>query len=185
MSSIDALSATPLGTMLSPGETAELSQNAVTRNVGRGTYLFRAGDPGGALYVVLKGSLDVVLGQPASGETVVASLGIGQIAGELEAMTRSLRVASLVATEDATVLEIQAGQLENMLQTNRSVATKLVLLIAKTLARRLAAVNQMILARTPKPAAPEPARPEPEEIEEADVLTIGEDDLDVLDKIWS
>jgi CRP-like cAMP-binding protein len=185
---VQALMATPLGTLLSATEAAELTQSATIRSVSRGAYLFRAGDSSGAMFIVLTGGLDVVLGQPATGETVVASLGVGQIAGELEAMTRSLRVASLVATEETTLLEVPSGQLQTMLDNNRPAATKLVHLIAKTLARRLAAVNQIVLAHAPKAApATQPAKPTPpvEDVSDQEIINIDDDDLDVLDKIWS
>ncbi len=179
---VQRLMQTSLGNTLSAAEASELAQSATVRSIARGNYLFRAGESSDAFFVILQGAFDVVLGQAATGEAVVATLGAGQLAGELEAMTRSLRVASLVATEEATVLDIPLGQMQTMLADNRAAANKLVQHIAKTLARRLAAVNQMILARAPKP---EPAIDEPvEQVSEADVMPIDDEDLGVLDKLW-
>ncbi len=97
----------------------------------------RTGDAGDALYVILDGALQVVLGpNPAAGASV-AVLNAGQIAGELEVMTKSRRVASLIAIEDTAVLEIQAAALDRLLAENRPAASKIVLLVARTLARLL------------------------------------------------
>jgi CRP-like cAMP-binding protein len=187
--------------------------------------LFKSGDPGNALFVVLTGGLEVVLGS-APNETVVATVSPGQIVGELEVMTSSLRVATLRATDTTLLLELSAQQLDQLLKENRPEAVKLVSTIAKTLARRLAAVNQRIVARPPQAAAAVPkgivqvptgtkaalpppggkaplppggaprpvpvtapvaaaqASGEPEELAEADVV-MDDDDLAVLDKLWS
>ncbi len=186
---VQALLQTPLGSVLSSAEAADLAQAAKQRTVGRGQYLFRLGDKGDALYVILNGGLDVILGQPAAGTVVVATLGPGQIVGELELMTGALRVASLLATEETSLLEIPSASFEAMLNANRPAATKLVTTIAKALARRLAAVNQRIVAKTAPPPpvnADADTSVEPVAIEDHDlVVGIEDEDLDVLDKLWA
>lgn len=151
-----ALLDTPFGSVLSASEAADLAHAATVRSVGKGQPLFRAGDAGAALFIVLSGSFDVVLSQGGAADTVVATLGPGQIVGEIEVMTQSARVASLIATEDASVLELAASRFQTMLDESRPVAVKVVTTIAKTLARRLAAVNQRVVSRAA--AAPMPAR---------------------------
>jgi hypothetical protein len=221
--------------VLSASEAADLTHAATIRSVGKGQPLFRAGDAGAALFIVLSGSFDVVLSQGGAADTVVASLGPGQIVGEIEVMTQSARVASLIANEDASVLELAASRFQTMLDESRPVAVKVVTTIAKTLARRLAAVNQRVVsraaatpmparpavaappppARAAAPAAPRPAgpfsapRPPPgpggaklpdppppapvaatappapvEELPDAEVAAIDDDDMAVLDKLW-
>ena len=170
----------PLNQVLTAADAAELAKAGGTRALNRGKYLFKVNDPGNALYVVLQGSLEVVLGTPATGETVVATIGAGQIVGELEVMTQSLRVASLMAAEDVMLLEIPADKLDQLLRLNRPSANKLVAYIAKTLARRLAAVNQRIIAKQPPPP---PADAKPVELSDKD-LVVDDEDLKVLDKLW-
>ncbi len=207
MEAAQTLLQTPLGSVLSAAEAAELAQASKTRTTARGQFLARAGDSGDALYIILNGGLEVVLGTPTTGETVVASIGPGQIAGELEVMTNALRVASLRATDDTTLLELPAAQLDSMLKDNRAGATKLVTLIAKTLARRLAAVNQRIVSRgaapkaaplpQPSPVGESPAAPAPPPTPtptpratataaagEGTDEPLDENDLEVLDKLW-
>jgi len=186
-----ALLETPLGSLFTNAEATELAEAAAQRSFSRGQALFRAGDRGTALYIVLSGSFDVVLGQGGPGDTVVASLGPGQIVGELEVMTQSARVASLIATEDGSVLELPVARFDALIADNRPAAVKLVTSIAKALARRLAAVNQRIVTRqaaaAPKPP-PKPAAPVETVVEIADtdvVPVIDDEDLDVLDKLWS
>jgi CRP-like cAMP-binding protein len=156
---VQDLMSTPLGQVLTATEAQDLAQAAKARVIKTGQLLFKSGDPGNALYIVLSGSLDVVLGAPGS-ETVVAALGPGQVVGELEVMTSSLRVAALRATEETGLLELESSRFDEMLKQNRPGATKLVTTIARTLARRLAAVNQRLVNRpppAPAPVAPPPA----------------------------
>lgn len=176
---------TSLGQFLTTDDADDLVEKGEQVIVHKGNALFTTGDPGDALYAIVQGTIEVVLGQPGVNATVVATLGRGQIVGELELMTKSLRVATLAATTDTTVLKIPGNALDMMLDEGRPAATKLVHYIAKTLARRLAAVNQRIVAKAPKPPPqPEPASAEPIEIDDDDVIPIDDEDLDVLDKLW-
>lgn len=183
---VQELMATPLGQALSSAEAHELADNAKDRSVNRGACLFRLGDRGDSLFVILAGMFDVVLGQPGRKETVVAHLGPGQIVGEMEVMTGTLRVASLRATDEGRVLELSQARLDTMLEENRPAATKVLRFMAKALARRLAAVNQRILDKTPTEAPPaEVPPPEPVDVVDEDLILVDDEDLDVLDKLWS
>ena len=196
---VEKLMSTSLGQILESSDAQELIDNMTTQEIPRGATLFRVDDPGDALYIVVEGALEVILGEgPAA--TVVATVGAGQIVGELEVMTLSSRVATLSANADATVLALPKATLDNLLANHRPAATKLITYIAKTLARRLAAVNQRIVKRPVKPATPSEgsakgadARPTdaaPSSSESsgpgtADALGMDDDDLDVLDKLWA
>ncbi len=178
---------TSLGQFLSTDDADDLVAQGEEIIVRNGSTLFEAGHEGDSLFVIVQGTMEVVLGKVGVNSTVVATIGRGQIVGELELMTKSLRVATLAATSETTVLKIPGAALEAMLAENRPAATKLVHYIAKTLARRLAAVNQRIVAKAPKAAPPKPVEPEssePVEIDDADVIPMDDDDLAVLDELW-
>lgn len=179
---VQLLLASPLGEILSAAEANELVKAGTTRSVNKDSPLFAIGDQGDALYVILQGSAKVVLGMASTGVVDVATLGAGQIVGELEVMTRSLRVATVVVTEDTTALELTKATLDRLLDENRAAANKLVFYIARALARRLASVNQRLISREPPAPA---AVGEPLELDDGDVIPIEADDLDVLDKLWS
>ena len=179
---VNRLMETPLGKHLGAADAAELVGAGAQRGVVKGRYLFKAGEAGYSLFIVLSGGFDVILGQTDGPQTTVASVGAGQVVGELELMTQSARVASLLASDDAQVLEISGTRFDAMLAQNRPAANKLLAMLAKALARRLAAVNQRIVAKLPPPApkavaqhVPPPPMPRPE---------MSEADLDVLDKLW-
>ncbi|MEZ4272810.1 MAG: cyclic nucleotide-binding domain-containing protein [Myxococcota bacterium] len=177
---LEKLKAFSLGTHLTQEEAKELIQSSQERHIPRGTTLFCAGDSGDALYVIVEGALEVILG-PRRGGTVVATLGAGQIVGEVEAMNRSARVASLVATIDTLVLELSGEKFREIISENRPIATKMVTYIARTLARRLASINQRIIAKQTPQKTTESSLQKLAE----DLVIVDAEDLDVLDKLWS
>lgn len=185
---VEKLMGTTLGQSLSTAEATELVAAAKETSVLPGNYLFNAGQPGDSLHIVLDGTLEVVLGQePAT--TTVATVGAGSIVGELEVMTGSLRVASLKATTGVVTLELAGDHIKTMIGDNRPGITKLMHYIAKILARRLAAVNQRIIEKIPKPAQPDHSGDAPQEIGDDDLVVepveVGDEDLAVLDRLWS
>ncbi|MEM6730830.1 MAG: cyclic nucleotide-binding domain-containing protein [Myxococcota bacterium] len=176
-----ALMEGPIGQTLTAADAAEIAQLGQPRDIQHGETLFAAGDPASSLFVVLDGSLQVLLGS-SEDETPVATLSPGQLAGELEIMTKTPRVATVAAQGESRVLEVPLEELERLLDENRSSGTRLVQVIAKTLARRLAAVNQRLTTRANEPSTVED---EVVEIVDTDVTIIDDDDLDVLDRLWS
>jgi CRP/FNR family cyclic AMP-dependent transcriptional regulator len=204
---VQSLMSTALGKELTHPEAETLVEASESQRVAAGAVLFETGAPGDSLFVILEGSLEVWIGKPLAGGTKIATLGPGQIVGELEVMTRSSRVASLAAAEDTTVLAMPSAKLNHMLEQNDPAATKLVLTIARTLARRLAAVNQRVVKGAPlpptdasaTPAPPPMPKPTPKPAAAAqqqaagavtpmtasDAIPIEDDDLAVLDELWS
>ena len=88
---VTQLKSTAFGELLTATEAKEMVESAESRTLQTGACLFRSGDPGGALFVILSGSLDVVLGPPGVGATKVATLGAGQVVGET--VIEQMRVA--------------------------------------------------------------------------------------------
>ncbi len=178
---IRALLDGPIGRVLTEADATEIASLGTVKTLAHGQPLFAAGADAKALYVVIDGSLQVLLGA-SDDETPVATLLPGQLVGELEVMTKTSRVASVAAQVESQVLEIPAEEFDRLLSENRSSATRLVQVIAKTLARRLAAVNQRLTTRANEPP---PDEDQVVEIVDTDVTVIEDDDLDVLDKLWS
>src|SRR5690606_6269054 len=69
----------------------------------RGQHLLRRGEPGGDLYLVRAGTLDVVESR-TSPEVVLATIRAGALVGELAFLDDTPRAADVRAATDATVL---------------------------------------------------------------------------------
>src|SRR4051794_1584547 len=81
-------------TPLDAGPWAELATAATPERVRAGDWLWREGDPGDSLCVVLTGRLEAVIENPAPGR-VLRVVGRGQAVGELALLTDSTRSASV------------------------------------------------------------------------------------------
>jgi EmrB/QacA subfamily drug resistance transporter len=97
-----------------------------------GDWLFHAGDEGDAMYIVVRGRLEVHIG-----ERVVAQLGPGDIVGELAMLTGEPRGASIRARRDSRLLELDKDRFAEV----ALVEPKVPLAVARTLARRLQRVE--------------------------------------------
>ena len=87
-----ALKAMDLCRALSAAELDAIAAIVETRNVAAGTDLFREGDPGDGLFLVIAGEINVTKRAP-SGEHSLARLGPGGVLGEMSLVTADARSA--------------------------------------------------------------------------------------------
>ncbi len=77
----------------------------------KGATIFFEGDPGDALFIVESGSVGMV--KEVEGETIrLATLGGGELFGEMAIIDGGKRMASAVAQEDSVVLKVPREMLE-------------------------------------------------------------------------
>jgi CRP/FNR family cyclic AMP-dependent transcriptional regulator len=139
-----ALQGMALCRALSAAELDAIAAIVETRNVAAGSDLFREGDAGDGLYLVISGEIDVVKRVP-SGERSLAHLGTGGILGEMSLVTSEARSATGRALVDVRALYLPAARFRELIAANSSAALKVVAAIAEVLARRLAAMNGIVL----------------------------------------
>ena len=154
-----ALKAMDLCRTLSDAELAAIAAIIGTRNIAAGKELFREGDPGDGLFLVISGDIDVSKRTPG-GEHSLARLGPGGVLGEMSLVTADARSATGRATVNTRVLHMPAAGFRALLAADSVAAHKIVTAIAELLARRLAAMNGLVLeltARAGIPAADVPA----------------------------
>jgi small-conductance mechanosensitive channel len=85
----------------SPDERADIARAAVERRFGRGEALIRQGDEGHTFYVIVSGEVVV-----AHTNIEVARLTRGAYLGEMSLLTGDPRSATVIATTDVVVLEL-------------------------------------------------------------------------------
>ncbi|MEQ9690429.1 MAG: cyclic nucleotide-binding domain-containing protein [Bauldia litoralis] len=96
---------------------------AETREVrfGRGEVLMRQGEIGTAMYVLTDGKVTVSVHQPG-GDKVVATLGPGEVVGEMAVITGERRSATVKAKGRVTALEITKAALAPLLTAEPKLA---------------------------------------------------------------
>ncbi len=124
-------SATLLG-LLSPALQDELVAAASPAQLSAQSWLFREGEPGDSLYLVVSGRLRVVAERDGV-DRVLTTLGPGAALGELAVLTGSPRSASVQAVRDTELLEIEGGRFAELLRRDPELGVGL----ARALAERL------------------------------------------------
>ncbi len=108
-----ALAATPLFAGLEPDTLQALVEHLALITLERGEHLFREGDPGDALYVIVEGEVSVQAEGPPRVE--MTRLGPGAFIGEVALMTDQPHAATVTAIGSAELLRIDRVTLSRVL----------------------------------------------------------------------
>jgi len=105
-----------------------------TLNLAPGDTLFKTGDLGDAMFVLLEGAMDVVVG-----DRIVEHSTRGAIIGEMAIIDQSPRGATVVAREPSRLAKIDQRRFLHLIQLNPFFATH----VMKVLADRLRQMNHL------------------------------------------
>lgn len=111
------------------------SHNPTIVPVPAGQFLFSAGDEGHLMFVLSKGTADVMV----NGQ-VVESLQHGSIVGEMGIVSPGPRSATVVATSDCEFVAVDEKRFQFLVQQTPFFATQ----VMRVMAERLRAVNQLV-----------------------------------------
>lgn len=134
-------------TPLDAGPWAELAASAQPVSVRAGEWLFRQGEPGDSLYVVVRGRLEIVI-ETGTELKVIRVLGRGESVGELALLTESPRSASVRARRDSELLLITREYFARLLEQRPEFAAGL----TRVLGRQLRDVRHAGLEPDPVPS---------------------------------
>jgi CRP-like cAMP-binding protein len=112
-------------------------QDSTALSIEPGDFLFRQGDRGDKMYVLLEGNADVMVG-----ELVVEAAGPGALVGEMALIDDSPRTASVVARTPCRFAQIDRRRFHFLVQQTPNFATH----VMKTLADRLRHMNAIAAA---------------------------------------
>jgi small-conductance mechanosensitive channel len=105
---------------LTEGDVNELTEALSVRRIPAGAAVVQAGEAGASLFVVVEGLLEV-----RGGTEVLATLGPGEVFGEMSLLTGVPRSATVVAATDALLFEIFDHQLRPILHRRPELAEAL------------------------------------------------------------
>jgi len=129
---------------LSAVELDAIAAIAEIREIAAGKELFREGDPGDGLYLVVAGEVEIIKRGPR-GDRSLARMTTGGVLGEMSLVTTDVRSATGRAVVDSRVLRLPVQGFRSLLDGGSTAALKIAAAIAEVLARRLAAMNNMVL----------------------------------------
>jgi len=122
---------------MNPADLFSKEPNPV--NLAPGEVLFKAGDPGDTMYVVLEGTLDVLVG-----DRLVEKSVRGDLIGEMALIDQSPRSGTVVASEPAKLAKLDTAHFQRIIQLNPFFATHVMKILVNRIRRnddRLKQVN--------------------------------------------
>jgi len=134
---VELLKSVPLFADLEGEELERFSHVAVPRSFPAGTRVFHEGDDSDACYIVKEGSFRVTREHSDGRAITLATLGPGEIFGELAMLDGDKRSASAEALTDGDLLALPANDVRALLARHPEISLKLV----AGLVRRLRAAN--------------------------------------------
>lgn len=124
---LELLARTQLFEGLGPSDLESLRPAIRTRTFERGSYLFREGDPGSHLYVVVHGQVKIGRFGLGGGQVVFAIAGPGEVFGELSLFDEDgQRTADAEALESSECLVIARGPLLQLLTSRPQVLLRII-----------------------------------------------------------
>ncbi|MGD8514448.1 MAG: SulP family inorganic anion transporter [Granulosicoccaceae bacterium] len=127
---------------LSPAEQQAILDVARPRQVRAGEVLFRAGDPGDALYIVLSGRVDILLPYGRKHYRRVASFGPGTYFGEVALLEPGPRTADARVLYEGELLVFDSEALHTLEAQSPLIASHMLVALGRTLADHLRWADQ-------------------------------------------
>jgi CRP/FNR family transcriptional regulator len=137
---LELLRRVPLFSELSAAEIERISSVAVPRSFPRGVRVFHEGDNSDACYIVRSGDLRVTREHSDGRAIALATLGSGDIFGELAMLDGEARSASVETLSDVELLALSATDMRQMLADHSEISVKLIV----ALTRRLRETNERV-----------------------------------------
>lgn len=135
----------PLLKDFSAAEVRELFAAAVEQRLAPGAFICREGEPGGSLYFVVHGQVEVGKKMQDGTSLAITQLSDGALLGELSWITGAPYSASVQVTQDAIVVRLDGAELTQQLRKNATAGVKFMTALLQLLAGRLARMNDQML----------------------------------------
>ena len=137
---IELLRRVPLLAGLAEPELVRIAQVAVPRSYPKGSRVFHEGDASDACYVIRSGEVRITREHSDGRAIALATLGPGEIVGELAMLDGEVRSASVEAVADVGLLPLAASDMRGLLERNPAITSKLVI----ALTRRVRETNERV-----------------------------------------
>ncbi|MCB0332439.1 MAG: cyclic nucleotide-binding domain-containing protein, partial [Bdellovibrionales bacterium] len=116
-----------------------LVEHSLVRSLSKGEILFEEGDAGDSLYIILRGSLEVIYH-----DTILATLHEGNHVGEMSLLDDSPRTATIRSCCDTTVLQLSRSELLSIAREDPHSGVDLFYALSRELSSRLRKANEAL-----------------------------------------
>lgn len=110
---------------LDPSEFQLLLSLMKGRHITKGETLFREGDEGAEMFIILNGTIAITVTLSDGNEMTISEVHTGNFLGEMSIIEQLPRSASAVALEDTDLLSLEAAEFMKLIETAPEVAVKI------------------------------------------------------------
>ena len=139
----------PLFTALDDAQASSLRASMDSVKINKGGILFKEGDEGEHVYVILDGKLKLGTSSTDGRENLLSILGPGEMFGELSLFDPGPRTSTATAVTDAKLLSLSHEKLIPWLKGNPEVSLHLLARLAQRLRRTNEAVGDLVFSDVP------------------------------------
>jgi CRP-like cAMP-binding protein len=111
---------------LSDDALAELAQKASIRKLVKNDVLMRKGEPGDSLFLIHTGWVKIVTTDSKGDELIINKCGPGETIGEMALLDGAPRSATVIAMDNAEVLELKQDVFQNILDQRPDVSLAII-----------------------------------------------------------
>lgn len=129
---------------LDDGELARVSEVCREERYESGEFVFREGDAGTRLYLIVEGEVRISRTIPGSGEEALAVLKKGAMFGEMAVFDRSERSTDAISNGGTRCITISRADFDLLLDLHRELAHKVLWAVVRMLSTRLRSTNDSL-----------------------------------------
>jgi uncharacterized membrane protein len=129
------LAGVPFFQYLDADEREVLSRQLDVVRVSAGEVVFHANDPGGTLFVIREGSVEVFFKSDTGERIVLESPGPGEVFGEVSFLDGGARTASVLVVEDLEALAVDRDDLSHLFRIHPEAGLDIIAAMGKRLRR--------------------------------------------------
>jgi CRP/FNR family transcriptional regulator, cyclic AMP receptor protein len=136
----------PLFDGMTSAQLRKLASALTQVTISGSTPIFREGDSSNSMYIISEGKVRISKNVPGIGEEALAILEPGQYFGEMSLIEDGPRSADAIAHSTCTLFELSRHKLDEVMFTDKELATVLLWTFVRTLSGRLRETNDKIRA---------------------------------------
>jgi CRP-like cAMP-binding protein len=141
---IDVLRTLQIFSGLSNDELERVAELCEEKTYVSSEQIFREGEPGNRLFIVVEGEVRISRQIPGAGEEALAVLKAGSMFGEMAVFDRSERSTDAISHGGTRVITISRAEFEMLLDFHRDIAYKVLWSVVRVLSGRLRATNDSL-----------------------------------------
>lgn len=129
---------------LDDGELERVAEVCREQSFVSGEYIFKEGESGNRLYLIVEGEVRISRQIPGSGEEALAVLKPGALFGEMAVFDRTERSTDAISNGGTRCLTISRSDFELLLDFNRELAYKVLWAVVRLLSGRVRQTNDSL-----------------------------------------